>query len=357
MTKAQLRQLIAAGEIESAVQAVLAAAENMPRLHQDALLLSARYNEYKRVRLNDLEAPAELERRLNQITFALLEIVKSLPEHLDVPAAPEGGAYPSGPIRTGTGDGRLPSKTPFWFSVAAFAVLLAISLLVPGWAQLNNALFKTLLALAAAGVAATLPGFLNFNVGNTLKAGGALAAFVLVFLVNPAREQQPFALTVQLQAKAPSANYPPLEVEKLEIWNKNEWLEGTIANGVADFKNLSPDMAGKTVALRSVVEYYRPERDLLTVTPDGMMVSFVPDGSLERVYGKITDPKGLALPGVVVEVEGLFDTTDAAGNYALRIPADVQKEHYDLRATATGFEPVLKEFWPATGSLNFSMKK
>ncbi|MCZ6654320.1 MAG: AAA family ATPase [Planctomycetota bacterium] len=56
---------------------------------------------------------------------------------------------------------------------------------VPPFAML---IFRVVLALAAAGVAATLPGFLEIesNVAEFgLRAGGALAVFVLIYLTNP----------------------------------------------------------------------------------------------------------------------------------------------------------------------------
>ena len=67
--------------------------------------------------------------------------------------------------------------------------------------------------------------------------------------------------------------------------------------------------------MRWKAEFYRPAKDSLLVSLPSVMLDVVPDGSLERVFGKITHPRGQVFPGVVVEVEGLFDTTDAAGNY------------------------------------------
>ena len=380
MNKTQLRQLIAGGRIETAIQALLDATDIEPRFQQDTLLLSARYQEYKRAQRNNLESPADLERRHNQITFALLEIVNSLPEDFVAPTPAEasgneggsvkfpptstglgtaetgtGGPIYTGtgdgnPILTGTGDGRLPSNAPFWFSVAAFAVLLGITLFVPGWAQQNNALFKTLLALAAAGVAATLPGFLNFEVGNTVKAGGALAAFVLVFLVNPAKEEVPTTLAVQVRAVPPSAQYPPLKTMELEIWNKNEWLKGKFSEeGVADFKNLSPDIIGKTVALRWKAEHYRPAKDSLLVVPPSVVAEFVPDGSLGQVSGTVQDARGNFLSGAIVRVEGIADTTDIFGLFELSIPVARQKAKYRLIAMKTNYETWENLFSPTAG--------
>jgi len=366
MNKAQLRQLIAENRLDEAIRELLALTRNT-RFEQDVVLLSSRFSEYKSQEIKGIESFRELELRRSQITHALLAVVEQLPD-----SAPTGSGVlpPTGsPVfsgtgdgkslpRSGTGDGRLPSKMPFWFSVAAFAALFAISLFVPGWAQQNNDLSKTLLALAAAGVATTLPGFLNFEINNFVKAGGALAAFVLVFLVNPAKEDTPFALAVQVRASAPSANYPPLKDVELEIWNKNEWLKGKFSEeGVADFKNLSPELTGKQVPVRWKAEFWRPAKDSLFVLPPAVVLEVVPDGSLGRVFGKVTDPRRQAFPGVVIEVEGLFDTTDAAGNYALHIPLHLQKTHYLLHATAKGFQPAHPEVWPASGAMDFSMKK
>lgn len=378
MNKAQLHQFIAGGKIETAIQTLLAI-EMDAEQHQETLLLSARYQEYKRAQRNNLESPAELERRLNQITYALLEIVNGLPDGLaaapvpvpgdigGIPPSEDKGKVGSGtgtgtggpiftgtgdgsPILTGTGDGRLPSKAPFWFSSAAFAALLGISLFVPGWAQQNNTLFKTLLALAAAGVAASLPGFLHFEVSNIVKAGGALAAFALVFLVNPPKEAVPAALAVQVRPKSPSAHYPPLKNVELEIWNKNEWLKAKFSEeGVADFKNLSPDIIGKTVALRWKAEYYRPARDSLLVAPPSVGVEFVPDGSLGQVSGTVQDAQGNFLSGVIVRVEGIADTTDTFGLFHLSIPAERQKAKYRLIAVKTNYDTWENLFSPTAG--------
>jgi hypothetical protein len=47
--------------------------------------------------------------------------------------------------------------------------------------------FKIVLALAAAGVAAFVPGFLQVQVSGLVRAGGAIAVFVLIFMRTPAQ--------------------------------------------------------------------------------------------------------------------------------------------------------------------------
>ena len=92
---------------------------------------------------------------------------------------------------------------PVWerVSIFAFGVLFVSALLVlaiafPEPKQFQYTVFRSVLALACAAVAALIPGFLESQYRNLLRAGGALGVFVLVFLYNPA------ALVVAEQGKA-----------------------------------------------------------------------------------------------------------------------------------------------------------
>lgn len=76
-------------------------------------------------------------------------------------------------------------------AVFAFGVIFVIALLVlaiefPKPEPFQYQVFKIVLALAAAGVAAMIPGFIEVDIPNWVKAGGALAVFVLVMYKNPA---------------------------------------------------------------------------------------------------------------------------------------------------------------------------
>ncbi len=84
------------------------------------------------------------------------------------------------------------TRPPLWerVTVVAFGVgfvlmLLAIALLVPDPTNFQMWVFRVVLALAAGGVGALIPGFIEFKFRNWLRAGGAAAFFALVYLVNP----------------------------------------------------------------------------------------------------------------------------------------------------------------------------
>jgi len=66
-------------------------------------------------------------------------------------------------------------------------ILLAIAIFIECPTQFQDGLFSTVLALAAASYAATIPGFLKVNMNDKIVASGALAVFVVVFFWKPAQ--------------------------------------------------------------------------------------------------------------------------------------------------------------------------
>lgn len=71
---------------------------------------------------------------------------------------------------------------------AAFAlIMLLVALWVPNPTAFQYFVFRALLAVAAAGVAAFIPGFLEVEISKIVRAGGAIAVFVLVYFFSPAQ--------------------------------------------------------------------------------------------------------------------------------------------------------------------------
>ena len=77
----------------------------------------------------------------------------------------------------------------FVFGIAFLAALLSITVLIPDPTPTQYATFKTILALAAAGVGGILAGSLHIE-GTiqkwSIRAGGAIALFVLIYFFAPA---------------------------------------------------------------------------------------------------------------------------------------------------------------------------
>jgi hypothetical protein len=84
-------------------------------------------------------------------------------------------------------------RSPRWETIAAFSfgvifvvILLSLALFVARPTPFQYTVFRIILALACAGVAAVIPGILQLQFGQVLGAGGALAVFVLVYFYSPA---------------------------------------------------------------------------------------------------------------------------------------------------------------------------
>ena len=79
----------------------------------------------------------------------------------------------------------------FVFGVAFIFGLIVLAVKFPMPTQFQYSVFRIILSLAAAGVAAMIPGFINIELNSTigllLRAGGALAVFAIVFFFNPAQ--------------------------------------------------------------------------------------------------------------------------------------------------------------------------
>jgi len=74
----------------------------------------------------------------------------------------------------------------FTFGVIFVVVLLILAIVFPHPTPFQYLVFRIVLALAASGIAALVPGFIEVNVSKWLRAGGAIAIFVLVYFFSPA---------------------------------------------------------------------------------------------------------------------------------------------------------------------------
>jgi hypothetical protein len=74
----------------------------------------------------------------------------------------------------------------FAFGVVFVVVLLVLATQYPNPTPFQYTVFRIVLALAAGGVAAMIPGFLTVQVSNAIRAGGALAVFLIAYFYSPA---------------------------------------------------------------------------------------------------------------------------------------------------------------------------
>jgi hypothetical protein len=75
----------------------------------------------------------------------------------------------------------------FAFGVVFVVALLVLAIAFPEPTPFQYTVFRIVLALAVAGVAALIPGFVELNIAAWLKAGGAMAVFAIVYFYSPAQ--------------------------------------------------------------------------------------------------------------------------------------------------------------------------
>jgi hypothetical protein len=82
---------------------------------------------------------------------------------------------------------------PIWERIAIFAfgvvfitALLAFAVIYPQPTPFQYTVFRIVLALAGAGVAALIPGFIEVAYKKVIRAGGALGVFVVLYFFSPA---------------------------------------------------------------------------------------------------------------------------------------------------------------------------
>lgn len=71
--------------------------------------------------------------------------------------------------------------------VAFLVAMLVVSLAVPNPTETQWFVVRMALSVSAAGIGVVFPGLIFVNVGRYVRAGGAIALFVLVYCLNPPR--------------------------------------------------------------------------------------------------------------------------------------------------------------------------
>lgn len=83
---------------------------------------------------------------------------------------------------------RWEKKAALGFGIVFIVVMLILAIFIPQPTRTQFFVFRVVLALAAAGIAWFIPGFIDVRIKLPkifVRATGAIAVFVLVYLVNP----------------------------------------------------------------------------------------------------------------------------------------------------------------------------
>jgi tetratricopeptide (TPR) repeat protein len=89
----------------------------------------------------------------------------------------------------------------FVFGVTFLTVMLVIAIYFPKPTEYQMYVFRIVISIAVSGIGAVVPGFLVVHISRYIRAGGALALFVIVYMINPAAlvvsEYTPFSDSIR----------------------------------------------------------------------------------------------------------------------------------------------------------------
>ena len=73
------------------------------------------------------------------------------------------------------------------FGVVFVSIMVVIAIAIPEPTEFQYTVFRIVLALAAAGIAAFLPGFIHVEISKYVRAGEAIGVFIVVYFFTPAQ--------------------------------------------------------------------------------------------------------------------------------------------------------------------------
>jgi hypothetical protein len=120
----------------------------------------------------------------------------------------------------------------FVFGVVFISVMLVFATQIPNPTQFQQWVFIVVVALAGAGIGAVIPGVLNYK-SPYLTAGGALAVFVIIFLLKPALLQTVTHLVTPSIPAEPVAQAYLAKVDAFQFHSAWEQLDVDAREGFA----------------------------------------------------------------------------------------------------------------------------
>ena len=308
--KQTLQNLLAEGKTKQAIAELMQLSTHDTDLKAEVVQLSARYAEYERQKRMGLEDPSVLGIELNKINNALLSIIGQL----------KGDSTPSVGVMANHLDAHPPKQGFSWTK----------------WTGLNDV--KSWIAVLA-GLAGIVTFYFKYCKGDPETKLINVSVYV---------EDKKSDLVAALKKEA----YVLMTTEgggraKELIDDKSR----------ASFQNIR---VGDKVRLNvDFSEPYRPLNpdSIYTIPADGRINLIVGLQNLNRVFGTVLY-RDHFLEGVLIDVEGLRDTTDLTGRFEIFIPENQQHQSPEVKFIKKGFKDKIVKSYPQTKEpLNIVMEK
>ncbi len=231
---------------------------------------------------------------------------------------------------------RINYKIFLFVSFAALVVIILIAVSIKDCpTDFQSQVFRIILAIGIAGLAAALPGFITIRYKEFVSAGGALAVFFIVFLLEPAKLANAkncigsFSVTAHLEKR--NGDFSPFVNQKVRLYIGNHVLDPKEVNnnGEVIFDKISSEYMEDTIRLKPVNPKMRVVSQNVLVpsqTSSATEVTFFieidPDTTMVR--GKVYVPKGttsIPVSGAILVFNNEFKAeTTPTGNYTIALP-------------------------------------
>jgi hypothetical protein len=152
----------------------------------------------------------------------------------------------------------------FLFGVVFILILLAVAVFDRQPSPIGILIYRVVLALAAAGIGAVIPGMIDVNVSTIIRAGGAIALFVIVYWFKPADLVAGLRKNTTAEPVTPPEGIHETSREKLEKLSHSQ--RSKVFESMERFKSLtgeSIDRVFKATEVRRTITVEPPNAELM----------------------------------------------------------------------------------------------
>jgi hypothetical protein len=250
----------------------------------------------------------------------------------------------------------------FVFGVLFISLLIVLALFVPAPTAFQYTIFRIVLALAAAGIAAFVPGVINVTVNERVRAGGAIAVFVMVYFFSPAKlvsDSSTFPLTVYVHGEDGPQELVLRNSGKVVLRLGVEPRSEPIgADGQAFFRAIPISFRKQYVPVWVESDDFEVV-DHVQQQLAGPSIDVTVRRKSGRVSGRIEEDRSafVPIPGAEVHVAGITTKSGGAGEFDIVIPGNRLQPQLDLDVSASGYLPLHTTIIPNSNAAVIKLRR
>ncbi|MEP7144912.1 MAG: hypothetical protein ABI707_18650 [Ferruginibacter sp.] len=259
------------------------------------------------------------------------------------------------------------NRLSMWLGLGLLVAIIFLVVFIPCPSQSQYLVFRIILAFAAAGLAAVIPGVLNVNLKNGITASGAIAVAVIVYFFNPAAgagdfkcAAETFSYTVFIHGKQGREDII-LRNQGAVLLHLNSKPErvNIDGDGKAIFTELSPTFLNQKV--RITIYHPQPYQSinpdsLYVLEKNGVTYVSVELKGTDKIQGEVTDfVTGEYIDSVRISILDIETYTNGKGWFSLTIPPGEQAKFQRVVFDKKGYQREVYDSVPVHTKQLFSV--